>query len=230
MKSELIILLRKMVLFVLLYSAHATFAAIITTPDYFTANAELINFDQFASNSQLSYFNGVSFSSESGSHIGFPDYTDPPDVHNRFDAAFWVTQSVPGGGYPISSPNYAAGIEYIGTEQNGENVSDMRIDFDTPQIAIGMWFIDNDGTNIRLRVFDNIGTLIETAYIPMVPEGGTSFYGISQNVASISYAIIDEQNGLEMDSTFIDDLYYEVPEPTTILLLGLGGILIRRKK
>jgi len=203
-------------------------AGVINDPSYFDTDASFVNFDSLPAGELTNAVPGLRFSSEGLAQIGYPDFVDPADANNRFDAPMLVTVQVDGGGAPISLPHYASGIEPIGGEQPAGqfNVSDMRFDFSPPVSAFGMWFIDNDFSDVRLRAFDSTGLLLDMTVIDQVLEGGTTFRGLSSDATGIRYIIIDgnpgDPNGEMLDSTFIDDLYYmPIPEPGY-----LGAILL----
>lgn len=204
----------------------------ITTPSYFGGNATTINFDQFGHREPLiGFIQGAHFRSESESHINYPDYTDQADVNGRFDTVMRALAAVEGGGAPVSQLRYASGMIHGDPDNQwgtGRNVSDMRIDFAIPQSAAAMWFIDNDFSTVRLRAYNDDSQLLETVVIPETTEGGITYRGISRLIADISYLIIDEAAGGNMDSTFIDDFTF-LPEPATFTLFALGGLALLKR-
>jgi hypothetical protein len=57
-------------------------------------------------------------------------------------------------------------------------------------------------------------------------DGGFTFFGIVSDTA-IETVTLDGGDG---DSQWsFDDVYYSVPEPTGLLLIGLGTFLVRRR-
>ena len=183
----------------------------INDPSYFGGSANVVNFDQFADDAPFSdEVPGVLFRSESVAHAGYPDYTDPADIHNRFDDPMYASAGGGGGGSPVSGTRYAWGcVDFV---SDMYNVEDMRIDFATPQQAAAMWFIDNDFSDARLRAFDSAGGLLGTTVIAEVPEGGVTYRGLAVGSPAISYLIIDG-DGMPLDSTFIDDVTFTHTPP-----------------
>lgn len=220
---------------VMLFLFTDVYGGVITDPAFFGEDTRLINFDEFLDNTDLTdQIEGVVFSSESQDHIGFADNTDPADTGNRFDAPFKVLSEVAGGGAPVSSPRYAAGVVFLSPwidvdETMWEPASDMRLDFDSPQSTVGFWVIDSDFYDARLRFFDSSGNLLETLIVPEQAEGGAVFRGVSLLSPTISYLIIDGSDSGPLGSTFIDDLYF-IPEPTMLGLMILGGAVLLRRK
>jgi hypothetical protein len=142
---------------------------------------------------------------------------DAADASGRFGDPFGILAAVSGGGAPRSGVRYASGDEHTGT-----NTSDMRIDFASPVFAFGFWVIDNDLTDVRVAAYSAAGAAIETLIVPAVAEGGFGYHGIA--APGISYLIIDGNDGVQLDSTFIDDLSFRpVPEPSALWLVG-GGL------
>lgn len=146
--------------------------------------------------------------------------TDAADASGRFEDPFRILETQGLGGAPQSGVRYASGDVHL-----GQNTSDMRIDFASPVIAFGFWVIDNDFTDVRIAAYSAAGALIETLIVPEVAEGGFGYHGIA--APGISYLIIDGQDGVRLDSTFIDDLSFRVaPEPGLLSLLGCGILLL----
>lgn len=199
-------------------------AAVIGSPDDFGADATVITFEGLGDGAAFDLLpGGVRFASEWIDRIGGPDAIDPGDVTGRFSQPMFALSAQVGGGEPIGE-RYASGAVYLGWE-----VSDMRIDFDTPVGAVAMWFIDNDFADVRLRAFASDGTLLDSLVVPQVFEGGSTFAGLAAGPSSIAYLIIDGPDGAVIDSTFIDDLTYVVPSPVGSLWVGAAFVAARRR-
>ena len=204
------------------------FAASISSADYFRGAGSILDFESLpgvpgvpAGFTPLTdQYPGLIFSSE-----GAPNTyqnTDPGDVNGRFNAPAQILPAIGGGGFPTSGVRYLGGDTY-----GGLDTSDLRIDFLSPVDAVGFNMIDNDFTNVRIQAFSALGTLLETVIVPEVGEGGVTFTGIA--ASSISYIIIDGENGGLYDSTFLDDMMYQptvvpVPAALPLLLSALAGL------
>lgn len=218
-------------------------AAVIHDQSFFNVSDTTIDFETFPSVSgtvpgdtvltnQYDIFD-VLFSSEQTPNA--LQTTDTADSSGRFLDPFRILPSISGGGVPISGIRYASGDQYLNL-----TTSDMRVDFTTGVEAFGMFIIDNDFSTARIQAFDNIGGLLETVVVAEVSEGGFAYYGVdvTGTGSSISYFILDGNNGTDLDSTFIDDLSFRsvsnVPLPAAFWLFGLGLIgligIAKRKK
>jgi len=58
------------------------------------------------------------------------------------------------------------------------------------------------------------------------PNGTIFFFGI---ITDQSFTEVTLNQTLTGDSWAVDEMYYEIPEPTTLLLFGLGAVMLRRK-
>ena len=224
-------------------SVSSTNAAVILDQSFFSGSDTTIDFETFPSVSgtvpgftaltnQYNIFD-VLFSSEQTPNA--LQTTDASDSSGRFLDPFRILPSISGGGVPTSGIRYASGDQYLNL-----TTSDMRVDFTTGATALGMFVIDNDFSTARIQAFDNIGNLLETVVVAQTSEGGSAYYGVdvTGTGSSISYFILDGNNGIDLDSTFIDDLSIRsvsnVPLPATVWLFGSGllgliGFSKRRK-
>ena len=218
-------------------------AAVISDQAFFNASDTLIDFETspltgstFASRTELTNQDemlGVLFSSPDRPRVLHT--ADANDTSGRFEAPFKIISSVSGGGAPTSGIRYASGNTYTGTD-----TPDMRVDFTAGVSAFGMYVIDNDFSTARLRAYDSAGSLLETVILTQTGNGGSAYYGVDVTGTgdAISYFILDGNNDMNLDSTFIDELSYRsvaaVPVPTAFwlfgsALLGLMGIARRNK-
>ena len=147
----------------------------------------------------MNQYLGVTFRSET--EPGTQQNTDANDKSGRFGSPCVFLPALQGGGVPTSGVRYIAGETFVIF-----NVSDIRIDFSCPVQAFGLYVIDNDFEEARISAFDSNGKLIESIVVPEVGPNGVAYHGIS--APGISYAIIDGNNGQQLDSTFFDDFSY----------------------
>ncbi len=209
-------------------------AVVISSASYFGGRAADISFDTLPGGSaavagallDAQYASlGVRFSSEDE-----PDSlqtTDLADASGRFGFSMRLLSAVGGGGVPTSGSLYASGRFFTGM-----GVSDLRIDFTDAVQAFGMQVIDNDFSTARLQAFDDAGLLLGSVTVPEVSEGGTAFWGLDMGGTGsrVRYVILDGAGGAQLDSTFIDDLYFTrgtaVPLPGTAALAALGLVAL----
>lgn len=130
--------------------------------------------------------------------------------------SFYEEDFIPISGENVFSPDdYPASPEGI-----------LTISFGTPMYALGVWFLDVEG--------DYAGTGIKvdgTLYSFSANQGddSQSFLGIV-STTPFTTAEIHMSSNSGGDGVGIDDVVYAVPEPTTLLLLSLGGLFLRKRK
>jgi hypothetical protein len=107
----------------------------------------------------------------------------------------------------------------------------LDVTFLQPTFEIGAFFGNDDPefdfTTITLSVFDKNGNLLGS--YPRTANENTSvdqFLGIRSDVPF--YSARFENNG-ETRCIVLDDMSFSVPEPCTLLLLGLGAAIVRKR-
>jgi hypothetical protein len=102
----------------------------------------------------------------------------------------------------------------------------MTITFNDPQTVFGINIIDwGDNGSGMLTFSDNIGHTFQIASGAQ-PNGTIFFFGI---VTNQTFTEVTLNQTLTGDSWAVDEVYYEIPEPGTIFLLGLGAVILRRE-
>jgi len=103
-------------------------------------------------------------------------------------------------------------------------LSNLIFEFDTAMTAFGADFRSINDTIVRTQLI--VGS--DIVALPVAASSGLfSFFGFSSDIAFTSITF----EGLANDVYGIDNVSYSIPEPATVLLLGLGGLgLLRRRK
>lgn len=103
-----------------------------------------------------------------------------------------------------------------------EFVNGFRIDFTTPVFAVSL--TDNPNEANRLRLYDATDQIVGE----MSNTTGQNFLGI---VTDTPVAYMTVVNLPPEDGAFaIDDLRFAVPEPGSLALVGLGGLVLMRRR
>ena len=151
-----------------------------------------------------------------GLFVGIPDSTIPGG--NLVD--FFAADFFPTSGDAVFSPDaYSDPPE--GT---------LIVDFDVPRTGVGVFFLDVESAISSIEAFDGpggTGNSIAKVTLQNMGDDSQAFAGIVADDIRSAVLIIGGSN----DGVGMDDLCYgPVPEPATLLLLGLGGLTVLRKR
>ena len=90
-----------------------------------------------------------------------------------------------------------------------------------PEISISYWGYDPEYGEDNIEVINS-----NPALYPSLPAGKTVDFGLEGVAEGTVTILLYDEGFVEIDSVSVE----VIPEPATMLLLGLGGLLIRRKK
>ena len=114
----------------------------------------------------------------------------------------------------------------------GGEMADIDITFPDGVAAFGLGIFSNDvhDPGERIIFYDLHDSLLANVEMPMTAFQGTAFVGYVADAPMISKVAFIETDG-DDDYVGIGDVVFMVPEPGTVLFLGLGclGLLRRRK-
>jgi hypothetical protein len=144
-----------------------------------------------------------------------------------YDILLYDVQSIGHG--TTSPPNVISAVKYLPTIPTW--AMHLNATFSAPIYELGAFFGNDQGygyTATTLSIFDHEGVLLDSVVVPtnnntMVDQ----FIGLRSDVAF--YSARFENNG-EWLAISLDDMVFTAPEPVTLLLFGLGGLVIRRLK
>ena len=115
--------------------------------------------------------------------------------------------------------------------------SDLTLSFSTPVRRMGMLLSTESSVQKiwTITAYSDNGALGQYTTTAAGNSGGNGhnavFFGIefSENINHL-HIYETTQEEATFGSTFIDDIRFEIPEPATLLLFGLGAVMLRRKQ
>lgn len=128
---------------------------------------------------------------------------------------------------PVSKGEYVSPIHALAP--TGDRSSSI-ITFSMPVVSFGIYIVGNETGSLTERIIlkDDSSTVLGDYDMPF--GGGDSdafFRGYLSNTPIAEIHIIENTDG---EAMFLDNVMYTVPEPTTLLLLGLGGLILRKRR
>lgn len=108
-------------------------------------------------------------------------------------------------------------------------ISEITLDFDTPQIRAG-FFAGVGPATYRVSAFDADGNFLESADTSTIVVTFDSEFVAFENFAGISRLVMTEPSGENGLVGAIDDVHFEIPEPATLTLLAVGFLALRRRR
>lgn len=108
---------------------------------------------------------------------------------------------------------------------------DIRIDFSTKVVEVGLGWFDPNFTGNELRAYNSSNVLLEAAPIPTGPAGGSfaAFRGFQRPQGDISYVIAHVSAANDVFA--IDNVSFQtVPEPQAFVLAAAGLVALRVRR
>jgi hypothetical protein len=173
-----------------------------------------------------------------------PDaFADGTDISNAFTGVTLSSVYASSDGKVYARANILAstGLNFFGHSDyndewfdrpNNAHCPALKAVFDSPVMSVSIDAIANDDNDYGiLKAYSSSDILLDTYNTNLLtPTGDAETMIISRGSADIAYIIAGGNYGVN-STVHLDNLNYCVPEPATIAILSLGGLVaIRRRK
>ncbi len=188
----------------------------------------------FSSTTSLATFNA--WAPTNAVEMTFEGPTSDLNIGATYSEGGHIANQIGSGGLYIATPGGPADAGDILPTitsnilvQGGDE--DFEIVFDGLQRAVGMDTISNTASSpIQVNAYDSANLLVGTVFVPA--DATLSFLGLVHDagISRITWFGPNAGQGT-FDDTGIDNVRVEaVPEPATLAVLGLGAMILRRRR
>jgi hypothetical protein len=103
-----------------------------------------------------------------------------------------------------------------------------RADFDHLANIVSIDFIGNNSSDYgALEAYNSVGALLASVFTPQLIADQVFSAQINRSSFDIAYIVA---SGIGGDTLYLDNLSANVPEPATMVLLGLGSLVVIRRR